>query len=208
MHHLFWASATMSKHRFKFLCSKLKFDDTSTRTEREKYDKKLFKMSELFEKFRKTLSTAYDPGENLVVDETLYGLRGKCSFRQYIPSKPAKYGLKFWNLVCNAHLYVLDTDIYIGKARADSPTSSNVGETVVTNLVKRYFKSWRTVTADNFFTSVSLAKSFWKHGMKLIGTLRKNKAEIPIEFKPNTRKEILSSLFGFLFLTCQKRTNQ
>ena len=57
----------------------------------------------------------------MVVDETLYGFRGRCSFRQYIPSKPDKYGLKYWNLVDNASLYVLNTDIYIGKAQKGLP---------------------------------------------------------------------------------------
>jgi hypothetical protein len=32
----------------------------------------------------------------MCVDEQLVAYRGKCSFRQYIPSKAAKYGIKIW----------------------------------------------------------------------------------------------------------------
>ena len=37
------------------------------------------------------------PGDNITVDEQLVPFRGRCSFIQYMPSKPDKYGIKiFW----------------------------------------------------------------------------------------------------------------
>ena len=50
---------------------------------------------------------------------------------------------------------------------------------------------------DNFFTSVPLAKELQTKNLTLIGTLRKNKPEIPIEFQSNRNREVGSSLFGF-----------
>ncbi|CAF5111822.1 unnamed protein product, partial [Rotaria sp. Silwood1] len=50
---------------------------------------------------------------------------------------------------------------------------------------------------DNFFTSVPLAKNLQTKNLTLIGTLRKNKPEIPIEFLSNETREVGSSLFGF-----------
>ncbi|KRY04854.1 hypothetical protein T01_11867 [Trichinella spiralis] len=38
----------------------------------------------------------YNPSENVTVDERLYPFKGRCQFRQYMPKKPAKYGIKFW----------------------------------------------------------------------------------------------------------------
>lgn len=32
----------------------------------------------------------------ICVDEQLVPLRGCCSFKQYVPSKPQTYGLKIW----------------------------------------------------------------------------------------------------------------
>ncbi len=36
----------------------------------------------------------YDPGPHITVGECLVPFRGR--FRQYMPSKPAKYGIKIW----------------------------------------------------------------------------------------------------------------
>jgi hypothetical protein len=55
-------------------------------------------MQAIFTKFKVALKLII-PSYYLCIDETLYGLRGACNFRQFIPSKPARYGIKFWCLV-------------------------------------------------------------------------------------------------------------
>jgi hypothetical protein len=64
-------------------------------------------------------------------------------------------------------------------------------------LLKPLYGSSRNVTIDNFFTSVPLAKELQTKNLTLIGTLRKNKPEIPIEFQSNKNREVGSSLFTF-----------
>ena len=44
--------------------------------------------------FNSNLSKMYKPTENVTIDEQLYPYRGHTIFTQYIPSKPAKYGIK------------------------------------------------------------------------------------------------------------------
>jgi len=74
-----------------------------------------------------------------------------------MPSKPAKYGLKWW-LCCDAeNAYVCNLSIYIGKQQGDNPAKT-VGQTVVTELVEPYRGSGHNITTDNYFTSVPLAK--------------------------------------------------
>jgi hypothetical protein len=55
------------------------------------------------------------PGGSFTVDEQLIPSRGCCIFRQYIPSKPGKYGLKlFW--CCDSDTaYLLNAEIYLGR---------------------------------------------------------------------------------------------
>jgi len=55
------------------------------------------------------------PGTNTCIDEQLYSYRGRCAFKQYMPSKPAKCGIKFWSFVGVKSGYLLDTNIYLGK---------------------------------------------------------------------------------------------
>ena len=42
-------------------------------------------------------SLVYTPGDNLTIDEMLIEFHGRVVFRQYIPTKPGKFGVKvFW----------------------------------------------------------------------------------------------------------------
>lgn len=54
-----------------------------------------------------TLCSSYVPGCNLTIDEQLKAFRGRSRFRQYMPSKPAKYGIKFWWITDSATSYPL-----------------------------------------------------------------------------------------------------
>ena len=88
--------ATMTKNRFKALLRFCRFDNTRTREERLKSDK-LAAIRDLWTMFLARLQICYTPGGSLTVDEQLIPTRGRCNFRQYMPSKPGKYGLKiFW----------------------------------------------------------------------------------------------------------------
>ncbi|CAH2098252.1 unnamed protein product [Euphydryas editha] len=55
----------------------------------------------------------------------------------------------------------------------------------------------RNVTFDNWFTSMELVDAMKKRGLTCIGTVKKNKREIPESFKPSQRREIGSTLYGF-----------
>ena len=43
--------------------------------------------------------------------------------------------------------------------------------------------SGRNITVENFFSSVPLAKELLSRDLTMIGTIRKNKVEIPLAFK-------------------------
>nr|XP_013771544.1 PREDICTED: piggyBac transposable element-derived protein 4-like [Pundamilia nyererei] len=47
------------------------------------------------------LPAMYRPGREVTVDERLVPFRGRCPFRQYMPSKPARYEIKIW-VACDA----------------------------------------------------------------------------------------------------------
>ena len=128
----------------------------------------------------------------------MYAFRGWCSFKQYIPSKPAKYGIKYWVLVDVHSSYVLDIDAYLGENSITSSKSNNIGEKVVLSLARPYFyKARRVITADNFFTSINLCKILWEKFIEFVGTLRRNKKEIPTCLLPDKKKQVDSCMFGF-----------
>jgi hypothetical protein len=113
-----------------------------------------------------------------------------------MPRKPDKYGLKFWLCVDTDSRYVFNAFPYLGR-QSNEQRQTQIGAKVVLELLKPLYGSSRNVTMDNFFTSVPLAQELQKKNLTLIGTMRKNKPEIPIEFQSNKNREVSSSLFGF-----------
>ena len=55
----------------------------------------------------------------------------------------------------------------------------------------------RNLTTDNWYISVPLAEGLLKMKVTLVGTMRKNKPDIPPEMTPNKNRKSLSSQFGF-----------
>ena len=83
----------MSRTRFRNILKHMCFDNRATRADRQATDK-LAAFRDIWTMFVAKLPKYYIPGTDLCVDEQLVAFRGRCGFRQYIPSKPAKYGKK------------------------------------------------------------------------------------------------------------------
>lgn len=116
INHMDWATACMSRDRFKFICWNISFDDFSSRSERSSINSKFYKMNKIFDIFRNNCMNGLVLGAHMCIDEQLYSYRGRCSFKQYIPSKPAKYGIKYWSLVDCKSGYLSNVFVYLGKS--------------------------------------------------------------------------------------------
>ena len=55
------------------------------------------------------------PNENATIDESMIKFKGRLSFRQYLPAKPTKWGVKLWNLADSATGYMHRFQVYTGK---------------------------------------------------------------------------------------------
>ncbi|UYV83356.1 hypothetical protein LAZ67_23000748 [Cordylochernes scorpioides] len=185
--------AGMNERCFVFLLNVLRFDNRESREERRK-DDKLAPIRELWELFIAKCSSLYSPGTNCTIDESLLNFRGRCGFKQYIPNKPAKYGIKVFVLADSATYYFLTGKIYIGKDSNYDPNFS-VPTNVVLELVKPIENTNRNITTDNWYTSYELAMELKKRNITLVGTLKKNKAIIPKNFLLNG--DIGVSQYGF-----------
>lgn len=186
--------ACMSLRRFTHLMKNIRFDDKNSRSERRSRDK-FAPFREVWNCVNKNLTKYYKPGRCLTIDEQLVPYRGRVSFRQYIPSKPDKYGMKiFW--ICDSITnYPLKGIPYLGKEGRNRAT--NVAHNIVLELCESYANTYRNVTFDNFFTSYELAQSLLAMGLTSVGTLRKNKRCIPSLFLPQKNRDVSTNLFGF-----------
>ena len=86
---------TMALNRFKFLLCCMRFDNYRNRPGKQA-DDRLAAIREVWSIFNDNLRNIYVPNETLTVDEQLVGYRGKIPGRTYMPSKPRKYGVKFF----------------------------------------------------------------------------------------------------------------
>jgi len=134
-------------------------------------------MGTTYDMWEQRLARFFIPYEYVTVDETLVSFRGRCSFKQYMPSKPAKYGLKFWCLCDALTGYCLRMRPYLGTDNGEA-RAVGLGQQVVLDLTKN-LDVGRTVVTDNFFTSLSLAQQLRQRQLALLGTIRKNRREIP-----------------------------
>jgi len=88
---------SMPRNRFQQIYRAMRFDDAANRRQRASTDK-LEPIRKVFDMWESTLQDAFVPDENVTVDEQLLTYRGRVPFKQYIPSKPGKYGIKLWML--------------------------------------------------------------------------------------------------------------
>ncbi|UYV77142.1 hypothetical protein LAZ67_14003430 [Cordylochernes scorpioides] len=187
----------MSENRFRFLLRVIRFDDKATRNERLRQDK-LAAVRLILDTFVKNCQKHYSPSEYTTVDEKLDAFRGKCNFRQYIPSKHNKYGIKLFALVDSKMFYTCNLEIYSGKNPEGPYNVSNSPSDVVERLCEPIKGTGRNVTMDNWFTSYSLAlKLLQQIRLTIVGTLKRNKKEIPSEFVISRGRNVHTSVFGF-----------
>lgn len=188
---------TMGINRFKFLLQCLRFDDIRTRANRKLTDK-LAAVRYLIERFNGSLSKHYSVSETVTIDEMLDAFRGRCGFRQYIPSKPAKYGLKIFASSDAKMYYTNKVEVYCGNQPNGPYRCSNKAQDIVKRLVQPITNSGRNVTCDNWFVSLPLATDLLENdNLTLVGTIRKNRKGIPEFMKVVKDRPIDSSIFAF-----------
>ncbi|XP_048508002.1 piggyBac transposable element-derived protein 4-like [Athalia rosae] len=142
----------MSRNRFELLLSNLHFANN----EAIQCNNRLGKVLPLVEILTNNYQQIYLPGSEIVVDETMVPWRGRLIFRQYIPTKSHKYGIKLFKL-CSTEGYTWSTKIYAGR---DSSGIQRVGmaENVCFELINKLLNEGRTLYIDNFYTSYELAR--------------------------------------------------
>lgn len=171
---------TMSLNRFQFLTSCLRFDDKASRAQRKETDK-FAPIRQIWELFISNCRTLYTPHEYCTIDEQLMGYRGNCPFRIYMSSKPDKYGIKFVMLNDSRTWYMVNAIPYVGKVATEN--GEPVPSYYVRKLTETIHGTGRNITVDNWFSSVQLFDTMLnQYNLTMLGTVRKNKREIPPSF--------------------------
>lgn len=111
-----------------------------------------------------------------------------------MPSKPARYGIKIWVACDSKSSYAWNMQVYTGKPIGGG-LEKNQGMRVVLDVTEGL--RGHNVTCDNFFTSYELGQQLLKRKVTMVGTIRKNKPELPPALLASKEREVLSSKFAF-----------
>ncbi|KAK7161569.1 hypothetical protein R3I94_004298 [Phoxinus phoxinus] len=110
----------MSRNRFQEIMRFLSFDRRETRRTRLR-DNKFALMSDVWDRFVQNCIACYKPGADITVDEQLFPTKSRCSFIQYIATKPDKFGIKFWLAADVDTKYMVNGAPYLGKDATRRP---------------------------------------------------------------------------------------
>jgi hypothetical protein len=97
----------MKRDRFYSI---LKFLHFSNKENSDTSDR-LYKIRPLLEIISKEIKNAIIPGKEVVIDESMVPWRGRLLFRQYIPGKRHKFGVKLYKL-CLPGGYTYKMEVY------------------------------------------------------------------------------------------------
>ncbi|XP_072007002.1 piggyBac transposable element-derived protein 4-like [Engystomops pustulosus] len=173
-------SAVMSRSRYEHIMRFLHFSDNSQAPPSSDPNRdRLYKLRPLINMLNQSFIEKYLPEQNVVVDESLLSFHGRLSFRQYLPSKRARYGIKLYKLCESESGYTTAFRIYEGRDRTitapgcspDLSTSSNIVWEIMQPLLHKGYHLY----CDNFYTSVALFRHLHAANTGACGTMRKNR---------------------------------
>ncbi|KRX42151.1 PiggyBac transposable element-derived protein 4 [Trichinella murrelli] len=170
--------STMSLQRLRFLLRCLRFDDHATRAERKRQDK-LAAIRMVFDTFVRNCTENYMHSAHVTIDEVLVSFKDRCPFR-----------------ILRNVLYK-KMEVYVGKQTEGPHQMDTSPAAVVKRLCSAIVGTGRNITMDNWFMSYSLVEDLLKEKLTAVGTMRKNKRQIPAAFIDTKHREQNSSRFGY-----------
>ena len=138
---------------------------------------------------KERFNNVYYPPEYLTVDESLILFKGRLLFKQYIKTKRARFGIKFFELA-TAEGILLDFIIYQGQMEPQLivPEGENwlITERITLTLINPYLNKGHTLVIDNLYTTPRLAYYLLQKSTKVVGTVRSNRKNFAKDFTRDT----------------------
>ena len=91
-------------------------DATSNPARGEEGHDKLHHVRPILDKVSSTIRACYTLHRDFAIDEAMVAFRGRLGFKQYMPAKPTKFGIKVWERADSTNGYVDKIEVYTGRA--------------------------------------------------------------------------------------------
>ncbi len=115
---------------------------------------RLSKLGPILDDMKKKFSNTMYPYQNLVVDESLTLWKGQLDFKQYIPSKRNRFGIKLY-VLCDCRTgFILDFAVYTGSSTSVAHDETlGVPGAIVMKLIEKYLYRGHNLYVDNWYSS-------------------------------------------------------
>lgn len=154
----------------------------------------LRKIRSVVDHLKTTFKSNFYPFQNLCIDESLLLYKGRLYFKQYIPSKRHRFGVKFF-LLCDCETgYVLDFIIYTGVTTdVEEYTAEKMGKSgeIVMTLLAPYLNKGHTLFVDNWYSSPTLFSHLHDKKTNTCGTVKPTRKFMPKLSEKLNRGEVI-----------------
>lgn len=165
-----------SQNRFLLILRLLHFSDSQNQPNGDR----LYKISAIVETLKMKFKSLFVPYKNLCIDESIMVWKGRLSFKQYVPTKRHRFGIKLF-VLCDCQTgYVVDFLVYTGAAtNIDENPALGISGSVVATLLAPYLGKGHSLFTDNWYTSPQLCQYLFEHKTGACGTVRQNRKKMP-----------------------------
>ena len=175
----------MQRDRFELITSFLHFNDNNLYIPRgeEGYDP-LYKIRPLLDIVEPLYLNSYVPGCELAIDESMIKFKGRIHFKQYLPSKPTRWGIKVYALCESKTGFLLKFIVYTGKNTFPRDPQLLLSEQVVSSLLHGFSDFNHIVYMDNFYSSPNLFRQLVTRNIGAVGTVKHSRKNMPPQLLP------------------------
>ena len=179
VHQTPFFGSVMTRNRFELIFKFLHAADNDKAKKRgeEGYDP-IYRIREMNNRYLDRSRSVYVPERDLALHEATMLWKGHVSYRVYNPNKPAKFGVKIYELCECSSGYVVDWQIYTGKT-ADTQEHGH-SYRVVFDLVRDELRGLgHRLYVDRYYSSPKLFSDLLEHKVSATGTVMPTRKEMP-----------------------------
>jgi hypothetical protein len=166
-----------TRDRFRALLTSLHFNDNQNDISEDA----LYKVRPVIDELKRKFFYCLNPYKNLCIDESLTLWKGRLHFKQYIPSKRHKFGIKIFALCDCETGFIIDFIVYTG-SNTTFNYQAHLGVTgsIVITLLERFLNKGHSLFVDNYYSSPILFEYLHQYETGACGTVRENRTGLPI----------------------------
>lgn len=144
----------------------------------------LSRVRPLIQSLQHSFPRHYAPSRCLALDEAMVAYKGRSPIKQYIPSKPHKWGYKIYCLASDD--YLLHFEVYQGKE--EHPSAHGATYDTVMRMVAGFENKQHVLYIDSYFTSPALLDALKQRGIFCCGSVRRTRKGMPAISKEQVRR--------------------